>query len=1356
ELHRPPLLRVQIHHLEELLFHFGFGFHHSILDGWSVATMLSGLFRHYLFLVGAGPAPAEDPPPAVTYRDFVAAERRTLASEESRRYWRGVVGNGAGTLLPRLMPRRTGTEERDMRFHPVPVSPETSNALQRLARREGVPLKSVLLAAHLRVLALLTGELDVLTGLISNGRPEGEGGERLLGLFLNTVPLRGWLAGGTWLQLVHEVFEAERNQIPHRRFPLAELQRMAGGKLLETVFNYTHFHVYQSLSGLQGLDVVGREGFEEANFPFATNFSISAPGAPIELRIEFDAAELGEELLAAADRYYRGALDALVADPEARYELAPVMPAEERVQVLATGQGETAPVPACGIHEAFLVQAGRTPEAVAVLGEEWRLTYGDLAAAASRIAWHLIRLGVGAEARVAVCLRRSPEMLAAFLGVLETGAAYVPLDPAYPQERLALLLADSGATVLVSDQASATALPETAVRRVLLDRDREAIGREPAEPPAVCVEARSPAYVIYTSGSTGTPKGVVAVHGGLLNFAWAMAAALDLGPGCRILQFASPAFDASALQIFPALISGSTLVVHPDPAALSSDELLRLCEDQGVTLLDLPGALWRQWVEDMANRGLPLPVSINAYLTGGERLSEETLRRWAPLVDGGTRFLSSYGPTEATVTTTFLSFAAREVGELALPLPLGRPLPGTRVRLLDRHLEPVPAGTPGELYIGGAGLARGYLGRPGHTAERFLPDPFAAEPGERLYHTGDLARWVPSATGSAPERLVPGHRQLASAPRLEFLGRADQQVKIRGFRVEPGEVEAALSRHPAVREAVVVAHEDESAGRRLVAYFVTEPGAAPGIAELRSFLAGTLPEFLVPSVFVNLPEMPLLSSGKVDRRALPAPDGARPEVGEYAAPASPEEELLARIWAQVLRVDRVGVHDNFFELGGDSILSIQILARANQMGMRLTARQIFEHPTVAELARVAASAPLLVAEQGLVTGAVPMTPIQRWFFTEDFAEAHHFNQAVVLEIAAPLSPATLERAVAALIAHHDALRMRFPREDGVPRQENAGLDGAVPLAWIDLSALPAGSRAAARAAAQDAVQESFDLERGPLTRLAVFDAGVAGRRLLWATHHLVVDGVSWRLLVEDLETAYKLAAQGRPPVLPAKTTSFRAWAERLVGHARSGGFQGELPYWIDAVRRETPRLPVDFPGGWAANTVESGLTVGATLTPEETQTLLQEVPSVYRTQINDALLAALARAFADCTGSPSLLIDLEAHGREPLFDDVDLSRTVGWFTTHFPVRLDLDGASDAVGALLAVKEQLRRVPGHGIGHALLVHEGGPDAAPLRAAPPAQVSFNYLGQFDQMVAVETLFRLTREPAGATRNPRSHRT
>ncbi|HKV11609.1 MAG TPA: amino acid adenylation domain-containing protein, partial [Thermoanaerobaculia bacterium] len=692
------------------------------------------------------------------------------------------------------------------------------------------------------------------------------------------------------------------------------------------------------------------------------------------------------------------------------------------------------------------------------------------------------------------------------------GAAYVPLDPDWPRERRAAVAADAGLTAMLTR----SGLPEAEGLAPVEVRVEEARHGAPAEIPwARPAAPEAAAYVIYTSGSTGAAKGVAVPHRAAANFVLALGETLALSPADRLLLFAPLSFDASVLQIFPALSRGASVAVHSDPRELAGDDLPGFCERHGVTVLDLPAALWRQWIEDRAARGSRLPAGIRTYLTGGESVPAERVRAWAGMTGRPAAFLSSYGPTEATVTATVFQTDSRAAASLPEgKVPIGRPLANVRAYVLDARMQPVPEGVAGELYLGGEGLARGYLGRPDLTAAAFLPDAVGGTAGGRLYRTGDLAR-----------RLSGGD--------LEFLGRADGQVKIRGFRLELSEVEAVLRQHPDLAECVVTVREDRPGDRRLVAYAVPQPGRDPGVSALRAFVAERLPQYMVPAAFVTLAALPVLASGKVDRAALPAPEGDRPELGSsYAAPGTPAEETLAALWAQVLGVDRVGVHDNFFELGGDSILSIQILARANQMGMRLTARQIFEHPTVAGLARAAATAPAFVAEQGIVTGAVPLTPIQRWFFAEGFASPHHFNQAVVLDVTGPLDLATLERAVAALLAHHDALRLRFSAEDGVPRQENTGVEPAVPVVWIDLSALPEGSRSTARAAAQDAIQASFDLEQGPLTRLALFDAGEGGRRLLWAAHHLAVDGVSWRVLIEDLEAACRHAS------LPAKTTSF--------------------------------------------------------------------------------------------------------------------------------------------------------------------------------------------------------------------------
>ncbi len=929
---RPPLLRAEVHQRGEGSFQFSFGFHHAILDGWSLASMLSELFRQYLVLT-AQEAETNGAPPVASYRDFVAAERWTLRSEESRRFWAEVVGGGAGTPPPgrEEPPGEAGLSEVPRIF--VEVSSDVLDGLKRVARQVGVPLKSVLLAAHVRALAFLSGETEVTTGLLTNGRLEEDGGERVVGLFLNTVPFRLRLAGGSWLELVRRVFAAELSLLPHRRFPLAEIQRMAGGQpLFDTVFNFIHFHVYEGLRGLQGLSVMAVEDFGEANFPFAAVFSLGGAEGPLQLHFEVRTDVLDTDRIAGA---YERALAALAADPEAPFETAALLAEEELRQLLAAGEGPVGTAPAACVHDLFAAQAERAPGAVALAFGDERMTYGELSASANRLAHHLRRLGVSAETLVGLCLRRSPALLTGIFGALRAGAAYVPLDPGYPAERLGLLLTDSGVSVLVSEEAALPAAVPAGVRTVLLDRDHAAIARESDAPLSPSTGPEHAVYVIYTSGSTGLPKGVVALHGGLANFSRAVVEAVGLGPGHRMLQFASPSFDASALQIFPTLISGATLVLHPDPAGLTSEEILDLCQRQGVTVLDLPGALWRQWVDTMAARGEPLPGSLAVYMTGGERLPGEVLRQWSRLVPAAARFLSSYGPTEATVTTTFFASDGRAAAQLPpTATPLGGLLPNTRIRLLDAYLEPAPAGVPGEILIGGAGLARGYLHHPGLTAERFVPDPSPeAEPGSRLYRTGDLARRRPDGG-------------------LEFIGRLDHQIKIRGFRVEPGEIEAALARHPAVREAIVVKREDLPGSQRLVAYVLPETDLAPAASDLREFLGRSLPDHMIPSAIVTLGSLPLLPNGKLDRAALPAPEMSERSTS-FVAPRGPVEQILAEIWAQVLKVERVGAFDHFFELGGHSLTATQALARIRQVfGVDFQLRSLFEEPTVAGLAEI--------------------------------------------------------------------------------------------------------------------------------------------------------------------------------------------------------------------------------------------------------------------------------------------------------------------------------------------------------------------------------------------------------------------
>jgi non-ribosomal peptide synthase protein (TIGR01720 family) len=654
---------------------------------------------------------------------------------------------------------------------------------------------------------------------------------------------------------------------------------------------------------------------------------------------------------------------------------------------------------------------------------------------------------------------------------------------------------------------------------------------------------------------------------------------------------------------------------------------------------------------------------------------------------------------------------------------------------------PVPSGVSGELYIGGDGLARGYLHRPDWTAQHFIPDPFNRAPGSRLYRTGDRVRW--NRNGD-----------------IEFIGRADHQVKVRGFRIELGEIETALAQHASIAECAVVAAEDSPGRTRILAYVVPRDDRRQDsslVSKLRMHLADMLPEYMAPSTFVIMNSLPLTSSGKVDRLALPKSDGARPNLDvAYAAPRTAIEERLAAIWAEVLGVERVGVDDNFFALGGDSILTIQIVARANSAGLRLSPRQMFQHQTVAELARAAEIAPAIEAEQGFVTGNVPLTPIQHWFFEQELPDPNHFNQSLLLLVRRPLNAERFNEALRRVIQHHDALRLRFVHEVQGWRAFHAAPDEAVPFERIDLAAVPTTDQPNVLRERAGGLQSSLDLAHGPLVRIALFEmGGNEPSRLLIVIHHLLVDGVSWRVLLEDLQMAYGQLERGLAPTLPAKTTSWRAWAEQLAQYASTDVLKAESDYWLSSRQERFARLSVK--GTADDNTVASTGTVTVALTDDETRALLVEVPEAYHTQINDALLTALAQCIGEWTGGQRVLIDLEGHGREEIDKPADVSRTVGWFTTVFPVVLQIDKAADPGKSLKSIKEQLRAVPQQGIGYGLLRYLSG-DAALMRglaemAAP--EVSFNYIGQVDQLLAGMAQFGLAREDAGAVRSPRGRR-
>ncbi|HEX8694997.1 MAG TPA: amino acid adenylation domain-containing protein, partial [Longimicrobium sp.] len=1037
---------------------------------------------------------------------------------------------------------------------PVELSLELLERLQALGRSEGATLYMTLLGAFQVLLGTYAGSEDVVVGSPIAGRTRKEV-EELIGFFVNTLVLRTDLSGDpSFREVLRRVRETTLGAYAHQEVPFEKLveelrpeRSLSHSPLFQAMFTLQNADDGGTGGALAGLNVseVDAEG-ASAKFDLSLSLTATSHGLRGWLTYGTDVFESGtvERMV----RHLERVLEQVAADADARLSRLDLLGEAERALVLEAWNRTEAEYPAdrC-IHELVEAQAARTPGAVAVVFEGAELTYVGLDERANRLARHLVRLGVGREARVGVCLERGIEMIVSLLAVLKAGGAYVPLDPAYPAERLAFTLADSGVVALLTQESLRSTLPvPDGVTVVSVDGAASGIAAESADRLARRSVPRSLAYLIYTSGSTGVPKGVAIEHESavaLLSWAAAVFTAEELS---GVLAATSISFDLSVFEIFLPLALGGRVIVVENALALPRSA----AADQVRLVNTVPSAIAALLKSD------GIPSGVRTVNLAGEPLRAELVD--ALYARGGIeRVYDLYGPSE---DTTYSTWTLRRAGG---PTTIGRPISNTRAYVLGAALLPLPAGVPGELYLGGRGLARGYLGRPGLTAERFVPDPFG-EPGARLYRTGDRARWRTDGT-------------------LEYLGRLDAQVKVRGFRIELGEVEAALRRNPGVTDCVVLAREYAPGDRRLVAYVV---GGVETDA-LRAHLRQSLPEYMVPSAFVPLEALPLTPNGKLDRKALPAPELA-PAEETYVAPRTPAEEVLAGIWAEVLRLERVGVRDNFFELGGHSLLATRVVSRIRAVfAVELPLRALFEGPTIAEMAgRVEemrrAELPALPAVVPVErTGALPLSFAQErlWFLDRLEPGSSTYNIPVAWRLGGALDEAALERALGEIVRRHEALRTVFTEVDGSPVQVVAPFGGfALPVE--DLSGLSEADREAAveHRAAEEAGRP-FDLSEGPLFRATLLRLGGEDHVLLLSMHHVVSDGWSMGVLFRELSALYGAYREGREsplPELPVQYADYAVWQrEQLAGEV----LDRQLAYWKErlAGAPELLELPTDHP-----------------------------------------------------------------------------------------------------------------------------------------------------------------------------------
>lgn len=1332
DLQRGPLLRAWLLPLAADDALIVLATHHIVSDGWSMAVLIDELAALYSAFSAGRPSPLPELP--VQYPDFAIWQREWLTGDVLDRqlaYWMDrLAGVPEELTFPTDKPRPPiqtfkGARER------FEVSPALSAAVRSFCRAENATMYMVLLAAFKVLLHRHSGQEDVVVGVPTANR-RWKDTESLIGFFANTLVMRTEVSPRiTFRELLERVREGSLGAHAHQDVPFEKLV-----EALQPVRDLSRHPLFQFMFAYQNtpaarLEVEGlifeRVDLERPVVQFDWNVAFEEVGDRIIGTWQYNTDIFEANTIRRLIAQFQCVLTSAIAEPERAIAELAILPPAERTRLLETWTATAAAFPReQTVHGLVEAQVARTPAAIAVRTATEAVTYAALNEDANRLAHHLRAQGVRADMPVGLCVERSVAMVVGQLAILKAGGAYVPLEPSWPAERLSRLIADGGLHVVVTTTAASEHLPAS-VRAIRLDAPEgaAAIARQPAGNGAAAVDPAQVAYVLYTSGSTGQPKGVMVPHRALVNHMTWMQTSLPLTAADRVLQKTPFSFDASVWEFYAPLMVGAELVLaapggHQDPRYI-----VETMAAEGITRLQVVPALLAALADEP---GLSRCTALRVLCCGGEALPAPLVSRvWAALDD--VAVVNLYGPTEVTIDATAWTCARDAVGSR---VPIGRPIHNLRAYVVDETLAPVPIGVEGELYLAGAGVARGYLRQPGLTADRFGPDPFAAAPGARWYRTGDRARWTAEGV-------------------LEYLGRRDQQVKVRGMRIELGEIEAALRQHPEVRDAAVTVRE-ATAGGPLVAYVIAARDATPRPTELRAHLMQHVPDSMLPHTIVLVDTLPRISNGKLDRRALETLDVIRstPEPGSAAAsadtPRTGIEALLVEIWQDVLHLDRVGIHDNFFELGGDSIISIQIVARATQRGLKLRVREMFQHQTVAELARVVEHAAQRKGpEPAAITGAFALSPIQRQFFELEPPNVHYFNQAVMLETDLPFH--SVDTLTASLVAHHDALRLRFTRAADGWTQHYADRETHRLTSWIDLSAIPQADRARELARHAHALQASLHITRGPLLRAAFFTFGDGRPRLLIVIHHLAIDGVSWRILLEDLERGWSQLGQQVSPRLPAKTASFREHVDALAAYAASDAVRQETAYWLDDRRRTIAPLPAGplLADPHSATSDTSARTLSMAVDADDTQRLLRDVPRNYRVRVQEVLLAALVRGLSEWSGQSRMLIEIEGHGREDAID-LDVSRTVGWFTTSYPLLLDLPAPEDRAAVIAAVKEQMRAVPHNGIGYGVLRYLGQAHDVreALSALPPAEVSFNYLGQYDPREGGP--LRLASEAAG----------
>lgn len=1308
-LDRPPLMRLTIIRLQESAWQWVWSHHHLLLDGWSIQVVFQEVLAIYQSMVEKVQQTLELAP---LYRNYIQwiFQRNRLQAEQ---FWQeNLAGIDGPTQMSWRQLNGGGSSYAEVELH---IETAEFKELQVMAQNYHLTLNTLTQGAWALTLQKHGASDDVIFGVTVSGRPpELPNVEKMVGLFVNTLPLRTRISPeikvATWLQQIQQQQAQVREYEYSKLIDIQHLVNLSGDSLFDSILVFENYPVDRALKA-QGsaLGISDIQFYERTNYPLTVAVIPEPEG--LLLKLSYQTAYLSPSDAEILLQRLQQLLLKLARQAEEPVGTVSLLSIAERSRAISEwnatftdwGQFRCA-------HQLFEDQVDLDPEAIAVVWEEESISYGELETRANGLA-NTLAADIGRESIVALYLEPSIDFITALLAVMKVGAAFLPLDLNYPKERLQLILSDSSASAIIALEKPLLNLP-SGCQSIALSEIKISSSASRSER---AIEPNQMAYTIYTSGSTGKPKGVTIAHTGMQNLVHAQAEMFAVTRKSRIYQFASLSFDAAISEIFMALGNGARLYIKKQENRMPSPALWSALTAWGITHITLPPSL----AEAIDPEDLP---TLKTLILAGEAAPETLFRQWS---NETRKLVNAYGPTEATVCTSMMDCSQPQG-----PPSIGRAMANMETYLLDDYLEPVPPGVPGELYISGMGLARGYLGKPDLTASAFIPNPFSQEPGARLYRSGDKGVWDEKGN-------------------IYFQGRLDDRVKVRGHRIELGEIEATLQRYPGVKQAVAIAREDQPGIKRLVAYVRGDSQLTSEI--LLSYLSGLLPSYMIPNAVVLLSKWPLTPNGKIDRQSLPAP--AIPIQSEDATLLTDAEKILARVWSDVLGVETVSPDANFFALGGDSIVSLQIVSRAREAGFDISPKDIFVAQTLSRLANQAKALPVQKpVEEESLEGLVPLSPIQHWFFSQNLPHPQHWNQAIALRCTQPLQVPALTAALEALVAQHGAFRLAFSQDRGKWEQYYAELSGVPPLRVEDFSrydTVVAQNLALTEIAQEE--QESFDLSRPPLLRVLYIQNFLScGNLLLLFGHHLVMDGVSWRIAIEDLFQAYQQVLEDKQISLSQKTASYRQWTAGLPTLASSTEIEEDRHFWQETVA-VTSTIPVDLAARPDTNTVESLTVETRALSPEETTVLQKETIAAYKTGIEEILLAALLQTITAWTGETYLRLDMEGHGRQDMGLAVDISRTIGWFTSLYPILLKKPASTNEASApadiLKAVKQQMRSVPHNGISFGLLRYLH-PDRS-LRESltqKKAPMSFNYLGQTDNRSKSNQMLEMTDVPTG----------